>query len=608
MSQTGNGTTKLALLMSSVLGLAVSACDASSTSGPDPALRPEIKASAAPAPSNAAVFGFEVAGVWSTTTSGATLAQSTKHSEGLASLSVRPGSNSYISLVSVPLTTLTTVSPTLAVDVMLPRNQPNPNWYGTFQVYLNCPSRAIYSQFLGQIELTGKPREAWDTLNFTVNNTMLSGLLRAGYSDLVITLALNVPTPNAETYYLDNLRFVPVSARGCNGLPNGTACNDGNACTTGDSCQANACVPKGAVACAAPDQCHTGGTCDPNTGVCQYPTKADGSACDDGNACTQSDTCQAGTCKGASPVVCTASDQCHDAGMCDPKTGACGSPSKPDGTSCDDGSVCTVGDTCKAGVCTGGSPLNCDDGLTCTVDTCDPKAGCVHTGNCPRPCGGIAGLTCAAGEFCSFGVGTCQVADNMGVCQPIPQICPTVYDPVCGCNGQTYANQCAADMAGAAVDHTGACVQICGTIAGLTCPHGEYCAFPKGTCQVADAKGECQASPEACPETYIPVCGCDGYTYPNECEAARSGVSVIHDGECPTVCGGLAGVSCPTGEFCSFADGSCRTSDVTGVCTAIPSVCPDVYQPVCGCDGKTYPNACTANLNGQSVDQTGECR
>src|SRR2546422_5636350 len=34
-------------------------------------------------------------------------------------------------------------------------------------------------------------------------------------------------------------------------------------------------------------------------------------------------SCQSGTCVGANPVTCTASDQCHVAGTCDPVTGTC---------------------------------------------------------------------------------------------------------------------------------------------------------------------------------------------------------------------------------------------------------------------------------------------
>lgn len=38
-----------------------------------------------------------------------------------------------------------------------------------------------------------------------------------------------------------------------------------------------------------------------------------------------------------------------------------------------------------------------------------------------------------------------------------------------------------------------------------------------------------------------------------------------------------------------------------------PCVCPDVYDPVCGVDGKTYPNACTARCSGVEIAHTGEC-
>src|SRR5262249_9789834 len=120
-------------------------------------------------------------------------------------------------------------------------------------------------------------------------------------------------------------------------VANGTTCSDGNACTQSDTCQAGACVGSNPVVCTAQDQCHQAGAGDPASGVCTNPALADGNSCNDGNACTQSDSCVAGACVGSNPVVCTAQDQCHQAGACDPTSGACTNPVVADGNSCDDG-------------------------------------------------------------------------------------------------------------------------------------------------------------------------------------------------------------------------------------------------------------------------------
>src|SRR5256714_15256148 len=98
--------------------------------------------------------------------------------------------------------------------------------------------------------------------------------------------------------------------------PDGAACNDGNACTRTDSCQAGVCTGTNPVVCAAADQCHDAGTCNPATGACSNPAKPDGATCNDSNACTPTDSCQAGACTGTNPVVCAAADQCHGAGTC----------------------------------------------------------------------------------------------------------------------------------------------------------------------------------------------------------------------------------------------------------------------------------------------------
>jgi hypothetical protein len=158
--------------------------------------------------------------------------------------------------------------------------------------------------------------------------------------------------------------------------PATTTCSDANTCTTNDGCHEGVCGGA-TVTCTAIDSCHVSGSCEPATG-CSNPNAPDGTACSDTNACTRTDSCQDGSCTGSDPVTCPPLDRCHQAGTCDPDTGACSTPIEPDGTSCSDGDACTENDACSAGSCVSGSPSSCDDGDACTVDSCDPTSGCQH--------------------------------------------------------------------------------------------------------------------------------------------------------------------------------------------------------------------------------------
>jgi RHS repeat-associated protein len=164
----------------------------------------------------------------------------------------------------------------------------------------------------------------------------------------------------------------------------GASCDDANACTQTDTCQSGVCTGSNPVVCTPSDQCHDAGTCSPQTG-CSNPAKADGTSCSDGNLCTQADACQAGVCTGTSTVVCPTPDACHERATCDPSTGACAAPpAVADGTACSDSNSCTTGETCHAGACTSGTTITCGPPGQCQLTqagTCDPSAGVAPPAN-----------------------------------------------------------------------------------------------------------------------------------------------------------------------------------------------------------------------------------
>jgi hypothetical protein len=147
----------------------------------------------------------------------------------------------------------------------------------------------------------------------------------------------------------------------------------------------------------------------------------------------------------------------------------------------------------------------------------------------------------------------------------------------------------------------------------------------------------------ACPLLWAPVCGCNGVTYANDCEATfYGGVTTWTPGECATGCMDMAGLdfgmcdmflgftwlngSCTALSGCSYIIGNidyspnfyttsweCQQNCGTPLTDCVNQWqieqgylvdCSPDLQPVCGCNGVEYNNACSAFYYGGVTSYT----
>ncbi len=88
--------------------------------------------------------------------------------------------------------------------------------------------------------------------------------------------------------------------------------------------------------------------------------------------------------------------------------------------------------------------------------------GCGGSGGALRSVGEVCSnddtQICEGETFCKFVKGECSINSiRNGVCSEIPQVCPKIYRPVCGCDNTTYSNECVADSAAVSVLYDGEC-------------------------------------------------------------------------------------------------------------------------------------------------------
>ncbi len=202
---------------------------------------------------------------------------------------------------------------------------------------------------------------------------------------------------------------------------------------------------------------------------------------------------------------------------------ACGSVVEVDDAV--DGDVAEIGSDADADA-DGDADADADAPPDVPVDV--PTDGPTETTEGGSGCGLALGIDCPEEEVCDLR--SCDEGSE-GTCVPRPVSCPILEDPVCGCDGTTYTNDCERLRAGAALDYPGACStgSPCGGPADPPCDSREVCDVH--SCE-AGASGACVPQAGPCTAIYAPVCGCDGTTYTNDCERLVAGAALDHPGPC----------------------------------------------------------------------------
>ena len=202
---------------------------------------------------------------------------------------------------------------------------------------------------------------------------------------------------------------------------------------------------------------------------------------------------------------------------------ACFSPTQNLDTAYDDGAR-----GCR---CNDGDGDLCIDGVALVCD--GARWGAVEDGPCePR-------ATCEGGEIvdssdeCLVDDAFCHALDDGRYCTgPQAPMCPAGSTPIASdaeCPDGSECFQYSESLRCQRPDETTGC----GARLGDTCSDDEYCAYAPGQlCGAADASAICQPRPTSCDDVYEPVCGCDGTTYPNACEANAAGIGLLEDVPC----------------------------------------------------------------------------
>ncbi|CAH1802676.1 unnamed protein product [Owenia fusiformis] len=212
--------------------------------------------------------------------------------------------------------------------------------------------------------------------------------------------------------------------------------------------------------------------------------------------------------------------------------------------------------------------------MKCTKhDSCIVGAGHIHDHGSKFHTG-CNRCVCQAGEVICSKRQCSPVHSSKDGLSGLPCNCPAIYDPVCGANGRTYHSECMARCSGNIDFLRGACKDY-DPCQREPCGQSFKCLERRRVCLSTDSKVckqyECVSLSLVCNRHHHdPVCSVGRIEFNNICQLWASGKDFAHRGHCKDTC--------------------------------------NMVGEVCGHDGVTYYNECSAWGQRMAVHYEGQCK
>jgi len=451
----------------------------------------------------------------------------------------------------------------------------------------------------------------------------------------------------------------------CSTDPNGCVCETDDECPIGFTCADCRCLERSDGDGDGPigEDCGCEGYYDP---VCGEDGATYPNACL--AVCWGATVVYGGECQGATEGQCAYDADCPPDQVCQNAVCVmapiCGCPDYFEPVCGSDGR--TYSNACELD-CVGMPPAHggpCDS----APPTCQPICGdandegpawtdpCTAERLADEPCAGCEAVCQAANTREEGWYSSCtglllSYADCAFGCD-----CPDIWEPVCGADGQIYANRCEAECRQVSIAYLGECGgETPGCRTNADCALGQQCTLEPGCDPAEGCFGVCADSPSLtecesdadCPEGMVCVADptsqqtaagqcqpvdevtcrptgcnrelCEAASTPSEC-VWRPEYACFDFAACRLQANGSCGWSpaepefsqclaaatggqsctvqadCPRGYFCQ--GGACQTADCA---------CPEAEVAVCGLDAVTYPNPCILTCEGMGLAHPGPC-